>query len=113
MYVCLCFAITDKQIKDLIKDGKTYEEIIDTTNVTTGCGACRFKIKHMTEGKMVDLFNMFDNLNGLTVEKAKALIPSVFDVRVVEEGEAITLEYRDKRINLFTKDGIVKSVSRG
>lgn len=41
MYVCLCKAVTDRQIKDSIENGAcTYAEVRRATGVSTQCGKC-------------------------------------------------------------------------
>ncbi len=116
MIVCLCHNINHKAIDELIKRNKSLEEIVATCGAGSGCGACIKSIqKEINEyrNSMSDIFDMFGNLKGLSVERAKELVPSSYDIRIVEDGEPITLEYRPERLNLFIKDGIVQDVSRG
>ncbi len=42
MYVCLCKAVTDKQLLDAIDDGTAdFNELQEQLGVATNCGACR------------------------------------------------------------------------
>lgn len=41
MYVCICYAVTDVELRDCIGDGaRTVEEIGDACEAGTGCGTC-------------------------------------------------------------------------
>lgn len=41
MYVCICFAVTDVELRDCIGAGaRTVEEIGDACSAGTGCGSC-------------------------------------------------------------------------
>lgn len=41
MYVCLCKAITDKQIKDAVDSGaQSFRDVRKTLGVATECGKC-------------------------------------------------------------------------
>ena len=42
MYVCLCQAVDDAQIRDAVRDGHaSLEALADQLGVGTGCGCCR------------------------------------------------------------------------
>ena len=42
MYVCICNAITDKQIREAASDGVTnLMQLSDALGVAAGCGSCR------------------------------------------------------------------------
>ena len=42
MYVCLCQAVKDAEIKDAVRDGHaSLEALADKLGVGTGCGCCR------------------------------------------------------------------------
>ncbi len=42
MYVCMCFAVCDREIRSCAARGaRTVEEIGDATGAGTGCGTCR------------------------------------------------------------------------
>ena len=42
MYVCLCQAVKDAEIRDAVKDGHaSLDAIADKLGVGTGCGCCR------------------------------------------------------------------------
>ncbi len=40
MYVCICKAITDKQIEEAQKMGKSMNDICRTLGLGTDCGSC-------------------------------------------------------------------------
>ncbi|MFK8011244.1 MAG: bacterioferritin-associated ferredoxin [Marinicellaceae bacterium] len=41
MYICICNAVTDKQIKRAIKDGaQTIKDLNQKLNVGSNCGSC-------------------------------------------------------------------------
>lgn len=40
MYVCICNAITDKQLEDAQKSAKTLREIYNNLGLGSECGAC-------------------------------------------------------------------------
>lgn len=42
MYVCLCKAVTDQQVREAVDAGAhSLEEVSDQLEVGTGCGCCR------------------------------------------------------------------------
>lgn len=52
MYVCLCKAASDKDVKAAIADGaRTVDEVGDMCGAGTGCGACRPMIHEMLEAE--------------------------------------------------------------
>lgn len=45
MYVCMCEAVTDHQIREAIEDGaSSVSEVMARTRAGTRCGACRSEI---------------------------------------------------------------------
>lgn len=40
MYVCICKGITDKQIEEAQKSGKTYRDMCKSFGLGSECGAC-------------------------------------------------------------------------
>ncbi|MFW3170724.1 (2Fe-2S)-binding protein [Geodermatophilus sp. CPCC 206100] len=45
MYVCICFAVSETQLADVIADGaRTEEEVGDVSGAGTGCGNCLDRI---------------------------------------------------------------------
>lgn len=41
MYICSCFAVTDHQIRDAVKDGvKTWKSLTKQLKCSTNCGTC-------------------------------------------------------------------------
>jgi len=42
MYVCLCMGVTDREIKDAVRDGAcSVPEVMECTGAGTQCGSCR------------------------------------------------------------------------
>ena len=42
MYVCLCNAVTDKEIAQAVSDGASIlSSVENTTGAATGCGSCK------------------------------------------------------------------------
>ena len=50
MYVCLCNAVSDKQIKKAISEGaSSVEEVQQVSNVGKNCGTCIFAVKEIID----------------------------------------------------------------
>ena len=49
MYICICYAVSNKTIDKLLDEGKTEEEIINETFATTNCGECYNEFKEYVE----------------------------------------------------------------
>ncbi len=50
MYVCLCKAASDRDVKTAIADGaRSVDEVGEACGAGTGCGACRPMIHEMLE----------------------------------------------------------------
>lgn len=48
MYVCVCFAVSDKQISDMVAKGaKSYKDIKKLCKAGSDCGACIKTIKSL------------------------------------------------------------------
>ena len=48
MFVCLCYGITDKQLKSAVTDGCcSYKEVREATNVGMQCGKCACMAKQV------------------------------------------------------------------
>ncbi len=41
MIVCLCKKVNDQSIRTLVQAGLRYQAIVDTTEMTKGCGGCK------------------------------------------------------------------------
>jgi bacterioferritin-associated ferredoxin len=55
MYVCLCKAITDKQIIDAVDNGmQNFDEVQDNLGVATNCGACREYAQELVSEHLAD-----------------------------------------------------------
>jgi len=51
MYVCICKAITDSQVRAATRDGAcTLDELRDGLGVATGCGQCAVTVCEMLRG---------------------------------------------------------------
>jgi bacterioferritin-associated ferredoxin len=40
MYICICNAITEKQLEDAQKTAKTFKDVCKTLGLGNDCGAC-------------------------------------------------------------------------
>jgi len=50
MYICICLGITEKEVKEVIKNGaSSYEEIKNSLGVGGGCGCCNDFIRRILE----------------------------------------------------------------
>lgn len=48
MYVCICWAVTEAQVRRCIAEGaSTVEDVGDTCSAGTGCGSCHERIAGM------------------------------------------------------------------
>ena len=48
MYVCICAAVSDRQIKDAVRDGAcSLDQLAASLGVGTGCGCCREMAQEM------------------------------------------------------------------
>jgi bacterioferritin-associated ferredoxin len=48
MYVCICWAVTEAQVRTSIADGaSTVEDVGDSCAAGTGCGSCQERIAGM------------------------------------------------------------------
>ena len=55
MYVCLCKAITDKQIHDAVDGGAhTLSQVSETCGAGTGCGRCLDVAQQLIDQRLAD-----------------------------------------------------------
>ncbi|MBC2582146.1 (2Fe-2S)-binding protein [Clostridium sp. DJ247] len=48
--VCACINVTVQDLKDAIENGaKSFEEVQDVTQVSTGCGGCTDSVKALVD----------------------------------------------------------------
>ena len=53
MFVCLCKAVTDHQIRDAVDTGvSSFEDMQDHLSVSTVCGGCACEVKRVIEAKL-------------------------------------------------------------
>ncbi|NEK60383.1 (2Fe-2S)-binding protein [Geodermatophilus sabuli] len=65
MYVCICFAVSDRELAGVIADGaRTEEEVGDACAAGTGCGNCLDRI--------CDRLRAADPLHGLDLRERAA-----------------------------------------
>ncbi len=65
MYVCICFAVTESRLADVIADGaRSEEEVGDSCGAGTGCGNCLDRI--------CDRLRAGDPLHGLEIAEPAA-----------------------------------------
>ena len=56
MYICVCHAVTDKQIKSSVENGCcSYREIRDCHNVGKTCGRCVPEAKALINQTLIEL----------------------------------------------------------
>jgi bacterioferritin-associated ferredoxin len=54
MYICVCKAVTDKEIEKIIDEEQlTYKELIKRLNIANQCGRCNKEIKILIDNKKV------------------------------------------------------------
>lgn len=52
MYVCICEAVSEQDILDLVGSGaQTAHEVMEKTRAGTRCGSCRSTVVAMVEGE--------------------------------------------------------------
>ncbi len=55
MYVCLCKAITDKQIRDAVDNGvQNIAQLQETCGAASGCGSCRDVAQDLIDERLAD-----------------------------------------------------------
>ncbi|MDA1074375.1 MAG: (2Fe-2S)-binding protein [Proteobacteria bacterium] len=55
MYVCVCKAVTDSEIREAALNGAaTIEDIAETLGAGTGCGCCREMTQHLIDQQHTD-----------------------------------------------------------
>jgi bacterioferritin-associated ferredoxin len=53
MYICICKAITDTEIREAAQNGaKTVEDIAESLGAGTGCGCCRETTQHLIDHEL-------------------------------------------------------------
>ena len=56
MYVCVCHAVSDKQIKQAVENGCcSYREVRDCHNVGTTCGRCVPEARELINETLISL----------------------------------------------------------
>lgn len=56
MYVCICHAVTDRDLHDAATSGAcTLEEVGQRTRAGTGCGTCHERIQAVLSGGAVSV----------------------------------------------------------
>jgi len=52
MFVCLCKAVSDRQVVEIIKNGaSTVKQVAESCGAGSGCGACNREIQDMIENE--------------------------------------------------------------
>ena len=51
MILCLCKGVSDRKVVDLVRQGKTLEQIVDTCHAGTGCGACAMDLREIVRNE--------------------------------------------------------------
>ena len=53
MYVCLCQAVTDQDIRDAVDDGaQTVSQLGESYGVATGCGRCQQMAQELIDERL-------------------------------------------------------------
>ncbi len=69
MFVCLCKAVTDHQIKDAVDTGvSSFEDMQSHLAVSTVCGGCACEVKRVIEQKLKSELSSRMSTNGLSQE---------------------------------------------
>jgi bacterioferritin-associated ferredoxin len=51
MILCLCKGVSDRKVVELVKQGQTLEQIVDTCRAGTGCGACAMDLREIVRSE--------------------------------------------------------------
>lgn len=106
MIVCLCVGVSDTELKQMIDAGMTLKEIQAECGAGLGCGSCLKMIQNELDEQGIQ--SNPEKLEGLTKKEALAKIPHSIQLRVVNAGQAMTMDYVPERLNLcLDKDGVV------
>ena len=54
MILCLCKGVSDRKVRELVKQGQSLREIVDTCHAGTGCGACAMDLREMVRNETDD-----------------------------------------------------------
>ncbi len=55
MYVCLCKAVTDKQIRDAVDAGvQNFTQLKESCGAGSGCGCCREFAQELIDQRLAD-----------------------------------------------------------
>ncbi|MFP6814414.1 MAG: (2Fe-2S)-binding protein [Pseudomonadales bacterium] len=55
MYVCLCKAVTDKQIRDAVDNGvQNIAQLQESCGAASGCGRCRDVAQELIDERLAD-----------------------------------------------------------
>ncbi|MFT6409163.1 MAG: bacterioferritin-associated ferredoxin [Arenicella sp.] len=69
MFVCLCKAVTDHQIKDAVETGvSSFEDMQSHLAVSTVCGGCACEVKRVIEQKLKSELNCRASMSSLAGE---------------------------------------------
>ena len=55
MYICICSALREDQVREAINNGaKTTDEVFSYWNTRENCGLCTFQMQHMLANAAAD-----------------------------------------------------------
>lgn len=52
MFICICNQVSDSQIRNLVDEGKSLEDIIFLTGASTQCGSCLDSLKDLVSKQL-------------------------------------------------------------
>ena len=81
MYVCICCAVTEEQILQVVKEGKTdYASVARATGVSMGCGTCGPMAAHVIDSLVRQVERSKDNATlhypAVTTKSANSTSPT-------------------------------------
>lgn len=60
MYVCICHAVTDNEVRHKVQNGaSSMKDLRSTLNVGTSCGRCTMCVKDVLKKSLLDTNNNF------------------------------------------------------
>jgi bacterioferritin-associated ferredoxin len=63
MYVCICMGVSDKEIRDRVKNGHTMADLIRDLHVGQGCGSCREELRELVKKETPQTEGVFEILS--------------------------------------------------
>lgn len=51
MILCLCKGISDREVQQMVKEGQTLKQIVETSEASTCCGACAIDLRKIVSAE--------------------------------------------------------------